>query len=174
MLKVLYIHGLDSSPNSERMNFLQELGHTVFALHIDYRNEPKTLELLSAEIEENGINYIVGSSLGGYLGFWLSEKYDLPALLFNPAMEKGEAEVKLGSKTTRTYSPKWIVIGDLDDTVEPDTSWKMLSSMSNSDTWLRMIRCQWLGHQIDIQTYRDSCFFAGLHLNSTHDSQGKV
>jgi len=85
MLKILYIHGLDSSPNMERIQFLEKLGHEVFALHLDYRNEPKTVELLSHLIEDKEIDYIVGSSLGGYLGFWLSEKYCLPSLLFNPA-----------------------------------------------------------------------------------------
>ena len=82
----LYIHGLDSSPLKEKLDILKASGMNVFALHIDYRNQKNSYDLLENFAKKNEINFIVGSSLGGYIGFWLAEQLGIPCLLLNPAL----------------------------------------------------------------------------------------
>lgn len=47
-----------------------------------------TLEKL-VEQARPGPVYLMGSSLGGFWATWLAEKYDLPAVLINPAVDLG-------------------------------------------------------------------------------------
>ena len=162
-MNILYIHGLDSQPNFERMEVLRNMGHQVRALHLDYRNRPDTYSVLRQECLDQGINYIVGSSLGGFLGYWLGEDLGIAGLLFNPAVyvkpeEAGFQAVALGKCPSRH-----VVLGALDEVVDPIYSWNYFDQINNDPTFQRVIQFQWLGHQIDIHTFQSMCHWAGLN-----------
>ena len=70
----LYIHGLDSSPLKEKLDILKASGMNVFALHIDYRNQKNSYDLLENFAKKNEINFIVDSSLGGYIDAYPKSK----------------------------------------------------------------------------------------------------
>lgn len=161
-MRILYIHGLDSMPNTERLSHLQALGHETEALHLDYRNEPQTYAILSKLIFQKGIEYIVGSSFGGFLGFWLGEEFGLPSLLFNPAMHWTAPKSFLEVPTERKSPQRRVVIGAKDEVVDPEVNWKFFESESNLAQDQRVIMCQWLGHQIDFDTFVDACGWARL------------
>jgi hypothetical protein len=59
-MRILYIHGLDSAPNPDRTASLEVAGHQVFALHLDYRNQPDAYAQLRAFGEQEQVEYIVG------------------------------------------------------------------------------------------------------------------
>lgn len=88
---ILYIHGLNSSPASQKASQLQRvmthLGLAgrlrVPALHHHPRQAIAYLETL---IDELGAPTLVGSSLGGYYATHLAERHGLRALLINPAV----------------------------------------------------------------------------------------
>ncbi len=88
---VLYIHGLNSSPRSQKASQLaaamQRLGLgqqlRVPALHHHPRQAIAQLEQAIAEL---GRPLLVGSSLGGYYATHLAERHGLKALLINPAV----------------------------------------------------------------------------------------
>lgn len=88
---ILYIHGLNSSPESTKARQLRRaLEHCgladrlrVPALHHHPRQAIAQLEALRAEL---GTPLLVGSSLGGYYATWLAQRHGLPALLINPAV----------------------------------------------------------------------------------------
>ncbi|MCF7201119.1 YqiA/YcfP family alpha/beta fold hydrolase [Pseudomonas oligotrophica] len=88
---VLYIHGLNSSPRSQKASQLaaamQRLGLgqqlRVPALHHHPRQAIVQLEQAIAEL---GRPLLVGSSLGGYYATHLAERHGLKALLINPAV----------------------------------------------------------------------------------------
>ncbi|NWA06586.1 YqiA/YcfP family alpha/beta fold hydrolase [Pseudomonas gingeri] len=88
---ILYIHGFNSSPESQKASQLISvmtrlgLGEQLRgpALHHHPRQAMPQLE---AAIAELGRPLLVGSSLGGYYATHLAERHGLKALLVNPAV----------------------------------------------------------------------------------------
>ena len=90
-VKILYIHGLNSSPASLKASQLAQAMAQVGladrlrvpALHHHPRQAIAQLERLVVEL---GRPVLVGSSLGGYYATHLAERHGLRALLINPAV----------------------------------------------------------------------------------------
>lgn len=90
MTTLLYIHGLNSSPDSHkarqltaalrRIGLAEQLA--VPALHHDPR---QAIAQLHREIARLGRPLLVGSSLGGYYATHLAQQHGLAQLLINPA-----------------------------------------------------------------------------------------
>ena len=85
-MKIFYLHGLESTNNSSKVDFMRSLGHDVHAEYMDYR---KVLDLYAKTL--NSINdfnpdLIVGSSMGGYFAYHLGTHYKTNLLLLNPAL----------------------------------------------------------------------------------------
>lgn len=163
-IRCLYIHGLDSSPLPQKMQILKDVGMETFALTIDYRNEANAYTILERYAIDNNINFIVGSSLGGYLGFWLSEKLGIPCLLFNPALAYRSIDKTVVPLITERNCPKrMIVLGMLDTTVLPNLTIEWLSQYASGNTMERTITCHWLSHQIDLKTF-ESMIAWSMHM----------
>ena len=147
----LYIHGLDSSPKAEKLACIQKHSQTK-ALHLDYRNTPDAFDVLSNLIEKEGVTHIVGSSFGGFLGFWLAEKYGLPCLLFNPAIGMKTIEMK-HEQHFGNCPQRLVIIGQKDNVVLPETTLRFLDSHPSSNRTQRIVLCNNLEHQIDLSTF---------------------
>ena len=93
MATLLYIHGFNSSPLSAKANSLKQWVETNHP-HINMivpqlPNFPAQAEaMLDAIIQQHRHEQIglVGSSLGGYFSIWFSERYQIPAVVVNPAV----------------------------------------------------------------------------------------
>jgi uncharacterized protein len=94
MDSLVYLHGFLSSPSSFKAVQLKAwLGHhhpdityhcpllTPYPHQTQQQLERLVESLLPQRI------FLMGSSLGGFWATWLVEKYDLPALLINPAVK---------------------------------------------------------------------------------------
>jgi predicted esterase YcpF (UPF0227 family) len=84
-MTILYLHGLDSNLSDEKKQVLEAFG-TIIAPDLDYRANPNMIATLFDEHANQNINLIIGSSMGGFAGFYLSKLLQTPALLFNPAL----------------------------------------------------------------------------------------
>lgn len=118
-MKILYLHGYKARPNEERISFLESLGHEVIAPHIDYDNEPNIL----LELLEDDYDMVIGSSLGGYMGFHLSDYKSIPCVAFNPPLFM-DLKVRINFPINWEYGnlvpkKKDIVLGGEDTTVNP-------------------------------------------------------
>ncbi len=93
MAALLYIHGFLSSP----LSFKAQQTRNWLALHYPHISfhcphlppyPAETQHLLEAKVESLFPQpvYLMGSSLGGFWATWLAEKYDLRAVLINPAV----------------------------------------------------------------------------------------
>ncbi|MBQ0534351.1 esterase YqiA [Providencia huaxiensis] len=93
MSTLLYIHGFNSSPQSAKANNLKQWIDANYP-HINMLvpqlpNYPQQAQDMLDDIiqqhqhEKMGL---VGSSLGGYFSLWFSERYQLPAVVVNPAV----------------------------------------------------------------------------------------
>jgi hypothetical protein len=161
-MKVLYIHGLDSHPTPQKVNMIAERGHEVFALHLNYRVEADAYPILKKYAIENQVEFIVGSSLGGFLGFYLAEELGLDCLLFNPAMGVSLAEAKISADFKRACNKRYVILGDKDEVVNPNLNWEFFQKPENQTPHQRVIRCQWLAHQIDLPSFKEFISLAGL------------
>jgi predicted esterase YcpF (UPF0227 family) len=94
---IIYIHGFNSSPASHKAQLLlrqmQSLGRENEIIIPSLSCVPSyAISELTALIEQNVHSNIsvIGSSLGGYYATWLSDRYNLPAVLVNPAVRPYE------------------------------------------------------------------------------------
>jgi hypothetical protein len=155
-LKTLYIHGCDSFPVPEKIQILRNAGLEVTAPHIDYRIQPDLYQFLKETIISENLEFLIGSSLGGFTAFWLAEDLGLPCLLFNPAMSFGDLFKKqLPEISNRLCPARFVVIGAKDETVDPTINKAFFESIETKSCLQRVIVCQWLGHQIDFTTFEE-------------------
>jgi hypothetical protein len=147
--KVLFLHGLNSRPYEDRIEILKASGAEVFCPHIDY-NKDDEITIAIDIIEKKGITHLVGHSLGGILAYYLSNKFKLPALMFNPAF--GEGNIKYFEeidmvKNLPIYKEQFAVVGMQDDVVNP---FLQLAHLKHATVW----KVGDLGHKIDPATYK--------------------
>ena len=147
--KVLFLHGLDSRPYEDRVAILKASGADIFAPHIDYRTQDE-IAIATGIIEKEGITHVVGHSLGGILSYYMSNKYKIPALMFNPAF--GSFNVKYfeqidAVKNLPVFKNQYAVIGMKDDVVRPED---MLNGLKHATIWKE----EELGHKVDPGTYK--------------------
>ena len=86
--RVIYIHGFNSSPESFKAQQFGRYLKTHF--DVDYRvpklnHEPREI-LITLEQLITPNTKLIGSSLGGYFATFLSQRYQLPAVVVNPAV----------------------------------------------------------------------------------------
>jgi uncharacterized protein len=94
MINMLYIHGFNSSPQSMKAELSKQYfaqNHPQIKFHCpQIASSPyvavKQLEDIIAQAP-NEPWLLMGSSLGGYFATYLAEKYQLPAILINPAVK---------------------------------------------------------------------------------------
>jgi len=151
MINILYIHGLDSSPKPEKIEVLKQYGRVV-GLHLDYKKEENPFKLLNDTILNENISHIVGSSLGGFLGFWLGEKNSLPCLLFNPALGMRSIDVQV-ERNYNKCPKRLIVLGEQDDVVLPYHTIEFLRPFSRKKTQQEIIIDSTMEHRISDENF---------------------
>jgi predicted esterase YcpF (UPF0227 family) len=88
---ILYLHGFTSGPQSHKAQALgarmRERGLGDKFVCPQLPAEPRAaIALAESLIAQHGVTTVVGSSLGGYYSTYLAEKFDLRAVLVNPAV----------------------------------------------------------------------------------------
>ncbi len=160
-LKTLYIHGLNTYPIPQKIEMLEAAGFDVYAPEIDYRKQKNIYYDLKQEIIDRKIEFLIGSSLGGFAAFWLGEDLGLPCLLFNPAMsyaaqlQEHIPEIEMGDCAAR-----FVVIGAHDDVIDPQENIRFFRNIDYGDCHQRMLVCDWLGHEIDFPSFEELAFWA--------------
>ncbi len=94
MVNLLYIHGFNSSPQSTKakltIEYFQHLHGDVNIHCPQLLSSPNAAIAQLDEIINSALGakwIIIGSSLGGYFATYLAEKYQLQAVLVNPAVK---------------------------------------------------------------------------------------
>jgi hypothetical protein len=126
-MKILYLHGYKARPNHQRIGYLEELGHEVVAPYIKYDNEPNIM----LELLEDDYDMVIGSSLGAYMGFYISGYKSIPCVAFNPPLAK-ELMINIKTPTDWDYdgvTPKTmdIILGLKDTVVNPHDTLEWLT-----------------------------------------------
>jgi len=124
MKKIAYLHGLESKTNCDKVKWLRSLGYEVLNPAIDYRNDP--LERVITFVESFKPDLIIGSSMGGYLAYIISRRYNIPAMLLNPALHSRYFEPKVGPPGEHE-PPMYFVFGEADDIIDPDKTIRIIN-----------------------------------------------
>lgn len=153
MKKVLYIHGLGSSPVSEKLDLIRKHAEVV-ALHLDYENDLESYRKLVDYAKEEQVTALIGSSLGGLISYHISENMGLPCLLFNPALYR-EVAPEYGMKIEQRTCPRRMVVqGAMDDIVDPEQVRSVLASNPSEYCKEEIIINNQMGHRIDLNNFK--------------------
>lgn len=84
---LLYIHGFASSAHSKKAQVLRQHFPEVYAPSLSHipTLAVETLEEFIRALPESPL--LIGSSLGGYYALYLSQRFDLSAVLINPVVQ---------------------------------------------------------------------------------------
>jgi len=148
-MKILYLHGLLSSNQSPKVDWLKKQ-HTVINPKLDYKNNGNAIfSELERIIIENEVNFIIGSSMGGYLGYHLGNKLNLPTLLFNPSLAPNKIEKPEVSYTKNEIVLHTVILGEYDEVVNYKDTLNYLKSVNaNFDYVLNKI-----GHRTPFEVF---------------------
>lgn len=84
-MNILFLHGLESKLSPEKRVILEKYGN-VIAPELDYKSNTNMTQHLYDAYQTQDINAIIGSSMGGFAGYYLANSLSICALLFNPAL----------------------------------------------------------------------------------------
>lgn len=146
-MNILYIHGLKSKLKPEKRKILEKFGK-VFAPDLDYHNNPNAIETILEIYADIDINTVMGSSIGGFAAYHVSNALFRPALLFNLALRERPVIQNIPADNNNYNNLKQIIIGQMDDVVLPADTLSFLSENFNPVTDIHLRLVPRLGHRI--------------------------
>lgn len=149
---ILFLHGLESHLIDDKKAILNKFGN-VMAPHIDYHANPDAIATLFREYANQNIDYIIGSSMGGFAGFYLSAMLDTPALLFNPALPyRSQVAQNIPIVGKRNYLMQF-VIGQQDDIILAKDNLEYIVKLLPASTDIKIHIIKNLGHRISLEVF---------------------
>ena len=154
MKSILYLHGLESSNMCDKVDFLKE-NSIVIAPSIDY-SDFALEEKLFYIVEKFEPDVIIGSSMGGYVGMMLANRYNIDCILFNPAIHSRPMEPNIkslmydGSKFYGFNST--VVLGLEDEVIDPAKTEDILEQVEFE---CEIERVEGMGHRIPFDVFVD-------------------
>jgi hypothetical protein len=161
-MNILYLHGLNSKLNDEKRDILEKYGK-VFAPDIDYTLKHVQPELILESLKGTAINVIIGSSMGALNSYIISDIIGRPSLLFNPPLAKYIDNNQIRAHYLKGNAFKQIVLGGVDDTVDPKETLYFLANHIQKEELDIHIDPR-LGHRIPTELFKvqTKIFFSKL------------
>lgn len=154
-MNILYLHGLSSSGlGPEKRNILEKYGK-VFSPAIDYRTESNSIELLAEQYRNQNIQAVIGSSMGGFIAYYLADAFKIPSLLFNPALASRPVNQRIPIFRNPYLSLKQIVLAANDEVINPKDTLVFLSKTLQQHTDYHIHIRQDIKHQIPINVFEE-------------------
>lgn len=150
-MNILYLHGLESKLSLAKRKVLEQFG-SVFAPNLDYFNEENTIALLFQEYKNQKIDVIIGSSIGGFAGFYLAQLLQKPAFLFNPALKERSVPQIIPSEENFLSTELTLLLGKKDDVVPNEKTLNFLSDYQ-TESKIEMLFDENLAHGIPLNIF---------------------
>lgn len=154
MRNILYLHGLDSKLSAEKRAVLEKSG-TVYAPDLNYYEDIDAIETILNYYPDVDIDVVIGSSMGGFAGYYVADAINRPALLFNPALEKRSVDQNIPSFRNSSHSFKQIVLGQVDEVIDPADTLNFLHKKFNTVTHFYLHLVPDLGHHIPVPFFEE-------------------
>ncbi|MDN6280676.1 MAG: hypothetical protein L0J45_06700 [Psychroflexus sp.] len=163
-MNILYLHGLNGSLTQEKREILEAFGQ-VFAPTIFYEESKTVISDLKSEYANQEIDFVIGSSMGGFAGFHLATAFQKSALLFNPALAGRSVQQEVPLYESSKRSLKHIILGAKDDIVNPSETLAFLSNKLKTNTAYSINYRLDLAHRIPIDIFEEEveAFFKHLY-----------
>lgn len=165
-MNILYLHGLNSSLSKEKSGVLERYGK-VYAPAIDYENNPDSIMWLLDQHKDSKIDIVIGSSMGGFVGYYLSKLLNVPTLLFNPALAYRSVFQNVPSTPPTNNGTIHIVLGAKDEVIDPKGTLNFLGNrLKQPQNYSIHIRPE-LEHRIPVPIFEEevSSFFERSNLS---------
>lgn len=165
-MNILYIHGLNGSLSPEKRIILERYGN-VQSPAIDYENNPDSILWIYDQYKDAEIDIIMGNSMGGFATYHLSKLFNIPALLFNPALAGRSAFQNIPDTFETNGSHISIVLGSKDSVVNPKHTLIFLGDLLNQQQDYNISIRHDLEHRIPVNVFEEEVisFFEGLTTN---------
>ncbi len=150
-MTILYLHGLDSKLSPEKQRVLEKYAK-VIAPEIDYRTRPDVISELLGDYKNSDVVCVIGSSMGGFVAYHVSQAINVPALLFNPAFPYRSVQINVPGEILRSAAYLRIVIGGVDDVIIAEDNLTYIEQHVESHN-LELIFKPDLGHQIPVDVF---------------------
>lgn len=151
-MNILYIYGLDSKLSPEKKKVLQQYGR-VLTPDIDYYTNADSISGILKQMRDENIDAVIGSSMGGFAGFYISTILKVPALLFNPALEKRSVDQHVPKVEFIERTNKKFLLGAIDDVIDPGDTLRFLAGCYNANTNFHIHIMPGLTHNIPVDIF---------------------
>ena len=161
-MNILYLHGLDSKLSPEKREVLENFGK-VLSPDLNYYENPDAIKTILGMYPDGEVDVVIGSSMGGFAGYYVSNALNRPALLFNPALVKRSVTQNI-PKLENYNAFKQFVIGQIDDVISPADTLSFLPQDFNPVTDLHLHLVPENGHNIPVPLFKEEvkAFFGKL------------
>ncbi len=155
-MNILYLHGLESKLSPEKRLILEKYG-SVIAPDLDYKSNPNMIEFLYDSYHNQNIDVIIGSSMGGFAGFYLANSFGVPCLLYNPALPYRTSIAQIIPSGIPVNSSPFmrIVLGALDNVIKAKDNLAYLSQIISDKTDYAISVRKELAHQIPLDVFQE-------------------
>jgi len=97
-MNIVYINGFNGE-NSNKPQILSKMFDVeVYHLKLKFKDGKINTKDLDNYFENNYVDFIVGSSTGGYIGRYYAHKYNIPLVTLNPVVDYIKTFNKIGYK----------------------------------------------------------------------------
>ena len=138
MLKIAYLHGLESNNIGPKNDWLRQIAN-VYDPQINY-HEKHIFQKIFLEIKNFEPNLIVGSSMGGFFAYEIAKMLNIKAVLFNPALHSRSMNPDINGILSGKNKPTIIfILGKNDEIIDPKVTLKMNALEKNKNVTTKIL-----------------------------------
>jgi hypothetical protein len=153
MKNILYLHGLESKLSAEKRKVLELYGN-VLAPNMDYYSNPEMLDWLIESYQNEKIDCVIGSSMGGFMGYYVAMTFNCKSLLFNPALMSRSAHQNMPLNVVpKPQTSYQLIVGWEDSVVLPNDTLTFIKENGFHDVCYQIELVPDLKHQIPLTVF---------------------
>ncbi len=155
-MNILFLHGLESKLSDPKRAILEKHAN-VIAPDLDYKSNPNMIEHLYNTYHNQKIDAIIGSSIGGFSGYYLANMLGVRSMLYNPALpyRNGTEQVVPYHLLVNHPDSMRIVLGGQDTIINAKDNLAFLSQNVSDKTDYTIVLKRDLAHQIPIDVFEE-------------------
>ncbi|MGO4912040.1 YqiA/YcfP family alpha/beta fold hydrolase [Leeuwenhoekiella sp. W20_SRS_FM14] len=153
-MTILYLHGLESKLSAAKKEILEQYA-TVIAPDLDYKNNPDAVQEIYEAYKKEAIDYVMGSSMGGFAAYHLGLSFNKPVLLFNPALVKRSVPQNIPNFKTPSSGFGQVVVGGKDTVVDPADTLRFLGDRLKAGFNYRLHLRAEMSHRTPLEVFEE-------------------